>query len=99
MIYLTKKNENKYQCVECGFNLTPNQKIMTQLYAWLSVDTVNGYEGVMGIMMPNGVLMAAVSSNIESVKEMKPEIVRACKGLNMTSKLVKFSRSEIIDEC
>lgn len=87
-----------WQCPTCPFNLMPNQKVLPQLYAWLSVDPKNGYEGLIASQLQkDGPVMALVSSNIKVMEDLK-HIAQSCVDhLGLTAHLVHFKRVGVVN--
>lgn len=90
---------NKLQCFRCVFNVVPNVKIISEIYAWVSVDK-NGYEGIIGLPMPGypGGVMAAVNSNRETLERMEPIMRKVLKTGHHTLRLIRLHGREIVKE-
>jgi hypothetical protein len=84
-------------CSECGFNISPNQKTIEELYAWVSVDSVTGFEGLIAVQ-EYGMAMPLVSSVLKNMELEEPEVRRACKVMKMKARLAHFSNKKILKE-
>jgi hypothetical protein len=95
LIELKEHPQDRMECSECGFNLYKNKKIIESVYIWLSVDSVTGYEGMIGIPSHSGTMLAA-SSDLNFVLKLEPLVRRAARIVKMDIKLVEFKRGDII---
>ena len=78
-----------------------NQYVITEMWAWVSVDPVDGNEGVVAQSWPhpNGtVLMPFVGADRERIQSLLPEVRRMRAISKNPIRLIKFSTREIIEE-
>lgn len=83
-------------CSYCPFNAAPNTKQIDEFYCWLSVDE-SGMEGMVGVSR-NGTYMVAQNSNKAVAEHLRPDMKEAAKQTGMKMRLVKFVKTEVIEE-
>jgi hypothetical protein len=74
-----------------------NTFMINELYAYVSVDAENGFEGVIGLPMGSLGLVPAVGADRARMLSLKPAITILAKQLKITVRLVRFSTKEVLE--
>lgn len=80
------------QCPMCPFNLNPNERVLENMYAWVSVDK-NGFEGIIAALTPAGHVMTLVSSDLEMISKFKSLAHQAVANVGLKAHIAKFKRT------
>ena len=78
----------------CGFVRVKNSKVITEVFAWLSVDA-KGNEGIMTVLL-YGEITPCVFSKIENAEMVKRIFFKESPGVKV--RLAKFTSKEILEE-
>lgn len=82
------------QCPSCSYNESPNVKVLDALYSWVSIDR-EGREGLFAVTLENGVMMTALSSDLDMCKRIS-KFVPKLDGFNF--KILEFKRVGFVEE-
>jgi hypothetical protein len=70
-------------------------RLIDELYVWVSVDPKTNLEGICGIMV-GGQAMQAVTSSLSIAEKMRDHVVEICHFTGKRTKLLRFVKPEII---
>jgi hypothetical protein len=85
------------QCEKCAFITFPNRKVLDEIFAWVSVDPVTNFEGIITMNLGPLGCIPAVTSEYNLIKKFKEIIERQTKIQTASNThVVRFKRDGII---
>lgn len=83
-------------CRECGFMAPANYLNITEMFAFISVDS-DGNEGVIAMNTSMG-LAPMVGADMNRINQFRPHAIRLAKSTGQAVKLIKFTSRVELEE-